>query len=54
MVHEGQGLPLCLEAGDHLIAVYAGPDELEGHLALHGLGLLGQEDSAHAALADLH
>src|SRR6266540_4442743 len=53
MVHQRQGLPLGLEARDDLAAVHAGLDDLEGDLALHGLGLLGQEDRAHAALAEL-
>ena len=53
MVHHRQGLPLGLEAGDHLAAVHARLDDLERGLALHGLGLLGHEDRAHAALADL-
>ena len=53
MVHHGQGLPLGLEAGDDLPAVHARLDDLEGDLALHGLGLLGHVDGAHAALADL-
>ena len=33
MVHQGQGLPLGLEAGDDLPRVHAGLDDLEGHLA---------------------
>jgi hypothetical protein len=53
VVHEGQGLALGLEAGDDLAAVHAGLDDLDGDLALHGLGLLGHEDGAHAALGDL-
>src|SRR5207249_6688972 len=40
-------------SGDDLAAVHARLDDLEGDLALHGLGLLGHEDGAHAALADL-
>ena len=48
-----QGLPLGLEAGDDLPAVHARLDDLEGDLALDGLRLLGHEDGAHAALADL-
>jgi hypothetical protein len=46
-------LPLRREAGDHLPAVQARLDDLQRHLALDGLGLLGHEDGAHAALADL-
>ncbi len=53
MVHHGQGLPLGLEAGDDLAAVHARLDDLEGDLALDGMRLLGHEDGAHAALADL-
>ena len=53
MIHHGQGLPLGLETGDHLAAVHARLDQLEGDLALHGPGLLGHEDGAHAAFADL-
>ena len=34
-------------------AVHARLDDLERDLALHGLGLLGHVDDAHAALADL-
>ena len=33
MVHQGQGLPLGLEAGDDLAAVHARLDQLEGDLA---------------------
>ncbi len=53
MVHHGQGLPLGLEAGDDLPGVHARLDDLEGDLALHGAGLLGHVDGAHAAFADL-
>jgi len=49
----GQGLPPGLEAGDDLAAVHAGLDDLQRDLALHGVGLLGHEDGAHAAFADL-
>ena len=42
-----------LEPGNHLVAVHAGLDDLEGDLALHRLRLLGHEDRAHAAFADL-
>src|SRR5262249_570724 len=48
-----QGLPFGLEAGDDLATIHARFDDLEGDLALHGLGLLGHEDGAHAAFADL-
>ena len=53
VVHHGQGLPLGLEAGDDLAAVHARLDDLDGDLALDGMGLLGHEDGAHAAFADL-
>ena len=52
VVHQGQRLALRLEAGDHLLRVHAGLDDLQGDLAAYGLVLLGQEDSAHAALAE--
>jgi hypothetical protein len=51
--HERQGLPLRLEAGDHLLAVHARLDHLQRHQALHGLGLLSQEDGAHAPFTEL-
>jgi hypothetical protein len=53
VVHQGQGLPLRLEAGDHLSGVHAGLDELDSHEPLDRLGLLRQPDRAHAALAEL-
>ena len=53
MVHEGQRLPLGLEAGDHVARVHAGLDDLQRDLAADGLLLLGDEDEAHAAFADL-
>ena len=53
MVHHRQGLPLGLEAGDHLPRVHARLDDLERDRPLDRLGLLGHEDHAHAAFADL-
>ena len=53
MVHHRQGLPLGLEAGDHLPRVHARLDDLERDGPLDRLGLLGHEDDAHAAFADL-
>ncbi len=53
MVHQRQRLPLGLEAGNHLARVHAGLEHLEGDLAAHRLRLLGHEDDAEAALADL-
>ena len=53
MVHHRQRLPLGLEAGDHLPRVHARLDDLERDRPLDRLGLLGHEDDAHAAFADL-
>ena len=53
MVHHRQRLPFGLEAGDHLPAVHARLDDLERDLAPDRLGLLGHEDRAHAAFAEL-
>ena len=53
VVHHRQGLPLGLEAGDHLPGVHARLDDLERDPALDRLGLLGHEDDAHAPFADL-
>ena len=52
MLHHRQRLPLGLEAGDHLLRIHAGLDDLESDLPAHGLRLLGQVDDAHAPLAD--
>ena len=52
VVHKRQGLPLGLEAGDHLFAVHAGLDNLERHAAADRLMLLGQIDDPEAPLAD--
>ena len=53
VVHQGQRLPLGLEAGDDLPGVHARLDQLDGDQALDRLGLLGHPDAAHAAFADL-
>ena len=53
VVHQRQGLPLGLEAGDHLAGVHARLDDLQGHLAADRLLLLGHVDHAHAPFADL-
>ena len=53
MVHDRQRLPLGLEAGDHLPRVHARLEDLQGHLAADRLRLLGHEDDAEAAFADL-
>ncbi len=53
MVHDGQRLPLRLEARDHLLGVHAELDDLERDLAADRLGLLGHVNHAAAAFADL-
>ena len=53
MVHERQRLPLLLEALQDRFGVHACLDQLERHLALDWLGLLGDPDLAHAPFADL-
>jgi hypothetical protein len=53
MVHEGEGLPLLFEARDDLPRIHAELDDLERDLAPHRRFLLGHEDDAEAALADL-
>jgi hypothetical protein len=52
MVHQGQGLALGLEAGDHLLGVHPELDQLERDPAAHRLGLFGEVDDPHAALAE--
>jgi hypothetical protein len=51
VVHQGQGLPLRLEARQHLLAVHPRLDQLDSDEALDRLGLLGHPDRAHAAFA---
>ncbi len=53
VVHQGQGLPLGLEAGDDLPGVHARLDDLQGDFAFDRLLLHGHVDHAHAAVADL-
>ena len=53
MIHQGQGASFGFEAGDHLLGIHPRLDDLEGHSAMGRLRLFGQEDNAHAALADL-
>ena len=53
VVHHRQGLPLGLEPGDDLLGVHARLDDLQRHPAADRVRLLGHEDDAHAAFADL-
>src|SRR5205807_10536495 len=53
MIHQRQRLPLRLKAADDLPAVHSRLEDLERHLAADRLLLLGHEDPAEAALADL-
>jgi hypothetical protein len=53
MIHQRQGLPLGLEAGDHLARIHARLDELQRYLAAHRMMLLGDKHQAHAPFADL-
>ena len=52
VLHQGQGLPLRLEARHQSLGVHAGLDELEGDGAVYGRGLLGLPDFGHATFAD--
>ena len=52
MVHQGQRLPLGLEASDDLPGVHTGLDQLDRYQAFDRLELLCHPDTAHAALAD--
>jgi hypothetical protein len=52
VVHQGQGLAFGLEAGDYLLAVHAGPEDLQGDPAADRLPLLGPVDDTEAALAE--
>ena len=53
VVHERQGLPLLLEAGDDACRVHAGFDDLQGHAAFDRMFLLAHVDRAHATFAEL-
>jgi hypothetical protein len=52
MIHHGQGLPLRLEAGNHLASVHTQLDDLERHLPVDRLSLLGHVDDREAAFTD--
>ena len=51
--HDREGLAFGLESGDHLCAVHARLEHFQGDAAADGVRLLGEEDGAEAALADL-
>src|SRR5262249_44282948 len=53
MIHQSERLPLRFEAGDDLARIHAGLEDLQRDAAAHRLLLLGHEDHAEAALADL-
>ena len=53
MIHHRERLAFGLEPRHDLIRVHAGLDDLERDLAADGLLLLGHEDDAHAAFADV-
>src|SRR5262249_9165471 len=53
MIHDRERLPLSFETSDDLPRVHAGLEHLEGNLAADWLGLLGEEDDAEAAFADV-
>src|SRR3954467_9177123 len=53
MVHHRHRLPLRLEASDDLTRVHSWLNDLERDGALDWHGLLGHEDNAHSAFADL-
>jgi hypothetical protein len=52
MVHQGQRLPLGLEAGHHLARVHARLEHFEGDFAADRFVLFGQEDDPEAAFPD--
>jgi hypothetical protein len=53
MVHQRQGLPLRLEACDHLARVHTRLDNFQRHAPFDRALLLGQKDYAKPAFADL-
>jgi hypothetical protein len=52
MFHDGERLALGLEATENGIIVHAGFDEFEGDFSVHGSGLFGEPDLAHASFAE--
>ena len=53
MVHQGQHLPLRLEARDDFPGVHSRFDDLERHLPFHRIALFCQIDRAEPAFPDL-
>jgi hypothetical protein len=53
VVHQGQCLPFRLEAGDNLTGVHPRLEDFERYHTANRLLLLGHEDDAEAAFADL-
>ena len=53
VLHESQGLPLGLEAGDHLARVHARLQHFQSDLAADRVLLLGHEYHAEPAFPDL-
>src|SRR5262249_27460755 len=53
MIHHRQRLPLGLKSGNDLPGIHPELDDLQRDHAAHGLFLLGHEDHAEAAFADL-
>ena len=53
VIHQRQGLPLRLEAGEDRPRIHAGLDQLERDLSFDRLDLLGEVDAAHSPFADL-
>ena len=53
VVHQRKCLPFGLEAGNDLLAVHAGLDQLQGHSTTDRLLLLGKKDLAHATHAEV-
>jgi hypothetical protein len=53
MIHQGEGLPFGLEAGDDRARVHAELDDLDGDFAPERLQLRGAIDDPATALADV-
>jgi hypothetical protein len=53
MIHQGQSLPLRLEAGQHFLRPHTRLDELYSDQPLHRRGLLRHPNRAHAPFANV-